>query len=232
MYSVIMNIKVGAMKLKNIDYRKLKPLQGDLKDLTERNYAKLKKSLKEKNLFAPLIVWERMEGEYFILDGHGRERLFQREEVTFQDGKTKSRKVPCLVIEAKDKRDAKQKILLLSSQFQTITQDGFDNFAYDLGDEWAKDSLNFDALKFLSQDDTEIPGSGGGEDDSGNGEGDHGRGDKSGESVDDDSITFEVSTDTKGRLLALIKNIKKTQGLETDEHALLVMMDFFENQND
>ena len=69
-----MKIKIEPIKLENIDYRNLKPFQGDLKDLTKKNYSKLKKSFEKKNLFAPTSVWRKSKDEIFILDGHGLDR--------------------------------------------------------------------------------------------------------------------------------------------------------------
>lgn len=141
-----MEIQIKEMSLESIDYRMLKPIQGDLKILTKENYGKLKKSFNEKGMFAPLLVWKNGE-EYLLLDGHGRERLFQKEHVQFVDSEGNlSNKLPCLIIEADSMEDAKQKLLLISSQFQTITQEGFDAFTADLDDDWLKESVSFDGL--------------------------------------------------------------------------------------
>ncbi len=149
-----MEIRIGGMKIEHIDYRKLKPLQGGLKLMNERNYERLKKSLSEKNLFVPLMVWKN-GGEYTILDGHGRERLFQKEQVTFigPDG-ARTHDVPCLIIEAADLKDAKEKLLVISSQYQTITQEGFDEFIVDIDGGWLQDTVHFDLLNF--QDDLSL----------------------------------------------------------------------------
>lgn len=141
-----MKIKIEKIALENIDYRTLRPLQGNLKDLSSVNYEKLKKSFSEKGLFIPMFVWKH-ENVFWLLDGHGRERLFVKEKPLFvsDDGK-ESYDVPCIVVEAKNVKDAKEKILLISSQFQTITREGFDEFAADLEDSWLKDTTHFDAL--------------------------------------------------------------------------------------
>lgn len=141
-----MKIKIEDMQLKRIDYRKLKPLQGNLKILTETNYAKLKKSFSEKNLFIPQFVWKDGD-EYKLLDGHGRSRFFEKEKPVFKDKNGKDTyEVPCLVVEAKDLKDAKEKLLVITSQFQTITQEGFDEFTFDIDEQWLKNTTNFDAL--------------------------------------------------------------------------------------
>lgn len=146
-----MKIKIGEMQIQNIDYRKLKPLQGNLKDLSKTNYSKLKKSFTEKGLFVPMFVWQ--EGDVFwLLDGHGRERLFSKEKAVFVDSKGKETfEIPALIIQAKDLKDAKEKILLISSQFQRITQEGFDEFAIDLDSSWLEESVNFDAFPYMQE---------------------------------------------------------------------------------
>jgi len=146
-----MKIKIGEMQIKNIDYRKLQPLQGNLKDLSKKNYEKLKKSFQEKGLFVPMFVWQE-EDVFWLLDGHGRERLFSKEKAVFVDSKgNETFEIPALIIQAKDLKDAKEKILLISSQFQRITQEGFDEFTFDLDASWLEDSINFDAFPYLEK---------------------------------------------------------------------------------
>lgn len=150
-----MKINIGQMQIENLDYRQLKPLQGNLKSLSDTNYKKLKKSFKEKGLFVPMFVW-RHDDEMWLMDGHGRERLFEREKAIFVDAKgNETYKVPCLVIDAKHLKDAKEKLLLITSQFQTMTQEGLDEFAFDLDDSWLKDTTAFDAISFPAPEDDE-----------------------------------------------------------------------------
>lgn len=141
-----MKIQIQSFRIEKIDYRLLKPIQGNLKDLDKKNYAKLKKSFLEKGLFVPVMVWK--DGEDFkILDGHGRERLFQKEKAQFVDESGKATfEIPCLVIEAISLKDAKEKLLIISSQYQTITQEGFDAFSVGLDEEWIGETVNFDGL--------------------------------------------------------------------------------------
>lgn len=141
-----MNISVLDFEIKKIDYRKLKPLQGNLKDLKTSNYEKLKRSFAEKGMFVPIYVWQDGD-EFRILDGHGRERLFSQEKASFVDSNgMKTYEVPCLIIPAKDLKDAKEKLLIISSQYQTITQEGFDEFTFDLDEAWLNETVNFDSI--------------------------------------------------------------------------------------
>lgn len=146
-----MKIKIQEINVRRIDYRQLKPIQGNLKDLSEVNYKRLKKSFEEKGLFVPLFVWEH-EGQFKLLDGHGREKLFQKEGAVFVDEKgIETHDVPCLIVQADSLQDAKEKILIISSQYQSITQDGFKLFTQDLNFDWVASATNFDAFGDLAQ---------------------------------------------------------------------------------
>lgn len=151
-----MKIKIGEMQIQNIDYRKLEPLQGNLKDLSKKNYEKLKKSFQEKGFFVPMFVWED-SGKFWLLDGHGRERLFNQEKAVFIDSNGKETfEIPALIVKAKNLKDAKEKILLISSQFQTITQEGLDEFSFDLSDYFMEENICFDALLNMTKKEKEV----------------------------------------------------------------------------
>lgn len=140
-------LQLADVKIKNIDYRKWVPIQGDLKSLSKKNYAKLKKSLQDKKAFVPVFVWEH-EGEYKLLDGHQRQRVFLNESVQFKTDKDQlTYNYPCIMIEADNLKDAKEKLLIISSQYGTIEQEGFDEFIFDLDDEYLNDLIHFDAIK-------------------------------------------------------------------------------------
>ena len=132
-----MNIKIhNPNKLPTIDYREVEEFQGNLKDLTKDNYAKLKKSIEENGFFVPIFLW-KCNGKFKVLDAHQRLRVLKKEQVT-------PYLIPYLEIEAKDTKEAKKKLLLISSQYGTITQEGLDEFAFDLDTDWMADTLNFD----------------------------------------------------------------------------------------
>lgn len=141
-----MKIKALDFEIRKIDYRLLQPIQGNLKDLSKENYKRLKKSFTEKGLFVPSFVWDD-GGEYRLLDGHGRERLWKNEHAVFVDSEGRETyEVPCLIIPADSLEDAKQKLLIVSSQYQGITQEGFEEFAHDLDPDWIQDTVHFDNL--------------------------------------------------------------------------------------
>ena len=143
-----------------IDYRTVKPLQGDLKDLTEANYTKLKNVLIKRGFKVPLFLWFEpkadpgeednvVSGTHWLMDGHQRQRVMIKENIQPYE-------VPYILIEAATELEAKAQLLEISSQYGSITQEGLDKFAADLPEADLAD-LYFDRLVDFSRgdDDTE-----------------------------------------------------------------------------
>ena len=156
-----------------IDYRKIIPIQGDLKDLTETNYQKLKKSIEQNGFKIPAFLWKParneevmidgaavtiQKGSFYNLDSHQRIRVLTKENAT-------PREIPYVLIHAENFMDAKKTLLLISSQYGTLTAEGFDNFSFDIDGAWIKEVLNFDSIDLDfpkdpaegSEDNYEIP---------------------------------------------------------------------------
>jgi ParB-like chromosome segregation protein Spo0J len=100
----------------NLD--ELIPLQGDLKTLSSEKYKKLKRSLLSKGFSFPFLVWKN-EGKLYILDGHQRDTALKRLRA---QGYTIP-PLPISFIDAVDEREAREKILLLSSQYGEMTEE-------------------------------------------------------------------------------------------------------------
>ena len=126
-------------------------LQGELKDLTERNAAKLRRSIAKHGIFVPFFIWPAPDGNTYILDGH------QRKRTLVKDGYG-SLPVPCVLVHADTLPEAKEKLLVISSQYGRITQEGFDEFTFDLPD--VGELVHFDALAFEFEQDEEPAGTG------------------------------------------------------------------------
>lgn len=118
----------------------LVPFQGELKELSERQYSKLKKSILTEGIFTPFFVWHD-NGIGRIIDGHQRERVMSREGWQMD--------VPVIYIDAANEQEAKRRLLLVSSQYGRVTQEGWDAFTFDLDSDWLKESVHFDALPFV-----------------------------------------------------------------------------------
>lgn len=124
----------------------LLPTQGDLKDLTEVNYNKLKNVIERRGFSYPVYVWEDKNQILHLLDGHQRQRVLNREG--WNDP------IPYLKVPAKDLQEAMARLLEITSQYATITQEGIDEHIsrYELNDAEVYESTSFDATRFYQVD--------------------------------------------------------------------------------
>jgi len=107
----------------NLDLANLTPLQGELKELTGANFEKLKQSILKHGITFPFFVWQSDDKNY-ILDGTQRDRVLKRmAEEAYQVPP-----LPCALIEAKNRKEAAEKILLISSQYGHVTDEGLYEF--------------------------------------------------------------------------------------------------------
>ena len=61
-----MEIKITCDGTEYIDYRQLKPFQGNLKTITEENLQKLKNSIIKYGFTVPAFVWQSGEDKYIL----------------------------------------------------------------------------------------------------------------------------------------------------------------------
>lgn len=113
--------------------------QGNLKDLSESNYQKLKKSIVKHGFISPITVWWSGDS-YYIIDGHQRKRVLGIE--------WPEAKVPVTQIPAKSLQEASEILLKIASQYGTVTQEGIDEYiaTYELPEIELLDEINFDAI--------------------------------------------------------------------------------------
>jgi hypothetical protein len=124
--------------------------QGDLKDLTETGYKKLKNVIERRGFSYPVYVWEDENKLLHLLDGHQRQRVLNREGW--------NEPIPYLKVPAKDLQEAMARLLEITSQYATITQEGIDEFIgrYELDEAEVYEATSFDALAFSKTEDTEV----------------------------------------------------------------------------
>jgi len=129
----IENMKItvhNPSNLKTIDFKNLKPLQGDLKrEITDEAKEKLKNSILKHGFFVPAFVWND-NGKNYILDAHQRQKVLldlEREGYEIPE-------IPIVEIQAKDRKDAAEKLLQINSRYGTINPDTtfFEEFNIDL----------------------------------------------------------------------------------------------------
>lgn len=114
----------------NVELDEILELQGNLKDLSEDNYIKLAYSMIDYGFSFPFFLWIDQEGKKWIVDAHQRKRTLTRMRNVgiMKDGELLKFTIPSLPavqIHAKDKVEAKKKLLLLNSRYGNVTQEGF-----------------------------------------------------------------------------------------------------------
>lgn len=140
---MILSVK-NPNNLPLVDYRTIETLQGDLKTLSNENYHKIVQSLNKYGFFIPLYLWKNPKNSKFtLLDGHGRLKVLINENACTDKGNTL---LPYLVIESDTIQQAKEKLLIISSQYHTITEQGLSDFSFDLDND-IFNLTNFDALQ-------------------------------------------------------------------------------------
>lgn len=108
----------GLLKLGDI-----KPFQGNLKDLPEENYEKLRDAILKHGFSFPFFIWKDGDKNY-CLDGHQRDKVLRRMR---KDGYTIP-ELPVAYVEAKDEKTAKEKLLLAASVYGKVNVEGLEKF--------------------------------------------------------------------------------------------------------
>ena len=117
-------IPITCKGQKYIPIQNLQDFQGNLKELSIVQFEKLKESILKHGFSFPVFVWNNS-----ILDGH--QRIFVVNDL-LKNGYSIG-KIPCVEIEAKDKKEAAEKLLFLNSRYAKITEDGLIGFIDEVG---------------------------------------------------------------------------------------------------
>lgn len=118
-----LTIRITCEGAVNIDLDNLTPMQGNLKELSKASFEKLKRSVLKHGITFPFFVWQN-DGMNWILDGTQRDRVLSK---MIQEG-YQCLPLPCALIEAKDKKEAAEKILLISSSYGKMSEESLDEF--------------------------------------------------------------------------------------------------------
>lgn len=118
----------------------LQATQGDLKFLSKTNYDKLKKNIEKHGFDIPVTVWIDSQGEKWLLDGHQRKHVLETEGWL--------NPIPYLVIKAPNMKTAAERLLEITSQYGTITQEGLDEYIakFELPEIETLEMTNFDSI--------------------------------------------------------------------------------------
>ena len=132
-----MTIKIACQGYTTVPLEELTDLQGNLKDLTEENYVKLRNSMTQYGFSFPVFMWIDTDGTKYIVDAHQRLRTLRKMQ---QEGWTIP-PLPADIIHAENRVEAKKKLLLLNSRYGKMTREGFDEFVDEVGFEINDESL-------------------------------------------------------------------------------------------
>ena len=116
-------VQIRCKAAVNLDLANLTPLQGDLKELSQSSFNKLKQSVLHHGITFPFFIWQS-DGKNYILDGTQRDRVLTR----MADEGFHIPALPCALIDAKDRKEAAEKILLISSQYGKMTNNSLEQF--------------------------------------------------------------------------------------------------------
>lgn len=123
---------IASDALVRVDVNDLVHFQGNLKDLSEENYNRLKAQILELGFSFVIHAWANVEGKRFILDGHQRVRTLLKMR---QEGFTVP-PIPVVMVQANDFQQAKKKVLAGTSQFGEMTGQGLYEFIAESGLDW------------------------------------------------------------------------------------------------
>jgi DNA modification methylase len=108
----------------------LEPFQGNLKDLSEENYKKLRGEILSLGFSEPFSVWKGEGDKLYLLNGHQRHRVLTK---MVADEGYECPDLPVSLVEAESFAQARKKVLALTSQYGQITGQGLYEFVMDSG---------------------------------------------------------------------------------------------------
>lgn len=127
-----------VLKTEAINWRELKFVQTDnFKELQPEDRHKLKASIVSNNFTQPFYVWQDNTSVLWCLDGKHRTLLL---EELIAEGVNVPYQLPATFIECENKKEAARLVLLFSSQYARVTQEGFHEFI-------TLNDLNYEDLK-------------------------------------------------------------------------------------
>ena len=119
-------INSRIIKTELINWRELQFIQNEnFKELSNEAKHKLKASIVSNNFMQPFYIWEDQNGVRWCLDGKHRTLLL---EDLINDKLNVPFELPATFIQCETKKDAAKLVLLFSSQYAKVTQEGMFDF--------------------------------------------------------------------------------------------------------
>lgn len=150
------SIRSRILKTETIDWRKAQWLQNDnLKSFTLEAKEKLKASMRANDFVMPFHVWKDDEGATWILDGHHRQRAL----LELADAGYVPELLPATFIDCDNKQDAAKLVLIYSSHYARIEEQGLSEFLdlYDLDLDSIRDEIDIPSFDGFTLPDDDAP---------------------------------------------------------------------------
>jgi len=188
----VKNLLITCKTEAAIDIGSLTELQGGLKKRSQKDIDKIKRSINKHGFATPFFVWKDKKTNY-VLDGHGR--LEACKQIRDIDG-VDMPPLPVVYVECKNKADAKNLLLKITSQYGKVSPAGLDEFIEGLPDFVYDDvDLRFEKITVFNQDELE-------------------------KNLDDCGLKFPVVIAQDQSEYNKLQQVKKSLGVFSDENAI------------
>lgn len=115
-------IQIKCKASLSIPLNELKPIQGELKALSNEDFVDLRAKILSQGIRFAFHVWrDKSVLCWYIIDGHGRDKVLCH-LVSNENYQTPS--IPCVEVEADSIDEAKKLVLDSSSTYHRVTQEG------------------------------------------------------------------------------------------------------------
>lgn len=129
---MVKEIKITCKGAGVVGIWELENFQGGLKKLGEKEYRNLRKAMEDHGFSFPVFVWRDFKKrKNFIIDGH--QRLVTLRRMLKEGYWIKSNQIPVDWIEAKNKKEAKEKVLMVMSQYGKYSQSSMGEYLDESG---------------------------------------------------------------------------------------------------
>lgn len=126
-------LKITCEGAGTLPLSEIKDFQGNLKKLTKDNREKLFKSMIREGFMCPIFIWKNPEGVCKNLDGHQRVNTLSWMEQRGWD----IPELPIVWIEAEDEKEARRKLLKITSQYGEFDMEELNSWFAELDKEVA-----------------------------------------------------------------------------------------------
>jgi len=113
-----------------IKWEELNWIQGELKELSEKNFKKLLNSVIENGIVKAFHVWEN-KGDIYCLDGNHLKKVI--EHIKENNLYEIPEKLKADFIECKDMKEAQKMVLVYSAEYAKITEEGLYDYLHQTG---------------------------------------------------------------------------------------------------